>query len=280
VRERVFTGIHGNRIVADCRGNPSDPPVIFLHGGGQTRHAWGGTAKRIASAGWHALAVDLRGHGDSDWTAHYARTDFGGDIINIAQQLGAKPMLVGASLGGIASLFAQDLSAGDLGSALVLVDIAPHTNPAGVDRIIDFMRSGAGGFATIEEAGDAVASYLRERKRPKDVSGLRKNLRLKDDGRFYWHWDPRFLERTAAARESDRRAMEQAARRLSIPTLLVRGAQSDVLTQNGIEAFQELVPHAKFADIAGAGHMVAGDRNDPFTDAILLFARELEVTPA
>lgn len=272
----MFIGMHGNQLVADCWGDPGNAPVLFLHGGGQTRHAWGGTAQRIAAAGWHAISVDLRGHGESDWTDAYNRSDFGGDIIEIVDQLGAKPMLVGASLGGISALFAEDLSGGGLCSALVLVDIAPRTNPAGVERIVNFMRGGADGFATIEEAADAVAGYLRERDRPKDTSGLKKNLRLRDDGRWYWHWDPRFLERTAAGRERDAQLLEAAATRLKAPTLLVRGGKSDVLTEEGIEAFQALVPHARFVDIAGAGHMVAGDKNDAFTNAIVSFAATLD----
>lgn len=272
---RTFIGKDGNKLFADCWGDPDDAPVIFLHGGGQTRHAWGGTAARIAASGWHAISVDLRGHGESDWTEAYTRADFGGDVIEIVRQAGNTPMLVGASLGGISSLFAEDMAGGDLSRALVLVDIAPRTNPAGVERILNFMRNGAEGFATIEEAADAVAAYLRERSRPKDVSGLRKNLRLKEDGRWYWHWDPRFLDRPVGSREQDAIKLEAAARRLSIPALLVRGGNSDVLTEDGIEAFRDMVPHAKFADIAGAGHMVAGDKNDAFTDAILKFASEL-----
>jgi pimeloyl-ACP methyl ester carboxylesterase len=279
-RGRVFTGMHDNKLVADCWGNPGDAPVVFLHGGGQTRHAWGGAAARIATAGWYAISVDLRGHGESAWTEHYNRTDFGGDIIKIAEQIGTKPMLVGASLGGISALFAEDLHDGTLCSALVLVDIAPRTNPAGVERILNFMRSGTGGFATIDDAADAVAGYIRERSRPKDTSGLRKNLRLHDDGRWYWHWDPRFLERSIERHERDAVALETAAGRLTVPTLLVRGGKSDVLTDEGIAAFKALVPHANFADIAGAGHMVAGDKNDAFTDAILSFAATLDAAGA
>ncbi|MBU2531134.1 MAG: alpha/beta hydrolase [Alphaproteobacteria bacterium] len=268
----TLEGIHGNRIAADTWGDPAGSAVIFLHGGGQTRHAWGGTAARIAATGRYAISVDLRGHGDSDWTATYHRTDFGRDVIEIVRQIGGAPMLVGASLGGISALFAEDLFDGTLCSALVLVDIAPNTNPAGVERILNFMRDGAGGFASLEEAADAVAGYVRERTRPQNVSGLRKNLRLKNDGRWYWHWDPRFLEHTMENRERDFKHLEDAASRLAVPTLLVRGGQSDVLTQDGIDAFRVLVPHAEFADIEGAGHMVAGDKNDAFTDAILRFA--------
>jgi pimeloyl-ACP methyl ester carboxylesterase len=280
VETRKFIGANNNALIADCRGNPDHPPVVFLHGGGQTRHAWGGTAAKIADAGWHAIAVDLRGHGESDWTEQYGRTDFGGDIIKIVARIieesGTPPLLVGASLGGISSPFAEDMTDGPLSRALILVDIAPRTNPAGVERILNFMAAGADGFATIDDAADAVAGYLRERSRPKDVTGLRKNLRLKPDGRWYWHWDPRFLERPVGSREQDAIQLEAAARRLNIPTLLVRGGKSDVLTEDGIEAFLEMVPQAKFVDIAGAGHMGAGDKNDAFTDAILGFAADLE----
>jgi pimeloyl-ACP methyl ester carboxylesterase len=274
-RTRVLTGKDGNKLVADCWGNPGHPCVIFLHGGGQTRHAWGGTAARISDAGWHAISVDLRGHGDSDWTDDYSRQSFGGDVVAIVREIGGSPMLVGASLGGLSSLFAEDMAEGPLSQALILVDIAPRPNPAGVDRILNFMKAGTKGFATIEEAADAVAGYIRERERPKDVSGLRKNLRLKEDGRWYWHWDPNFLSLTRENRALDVVHLEKAAGRLKVPTLLVRGGRSDVLTEDGIAAFQELVPHAKVADIAGAGHMVAGDKNDAFTNAILTFAAEL-----
>lgn len=273
-RRVLLTGAAGNTLVADAWGGSDGEPVIFLHGGGQTRHAWGGAASRVAKAGACGISVDLRGHGESDWTDTYSHTDFGNDIINIVRQIGGKPVLVGASLGGISALAAQDLAHGELCRALVLVDIAPHTNPAGVERILQFMRDGTRGFDSLDEAADAVASYLRERSRPKDTNGLRKNLRKKEDGRWYWHWDPMFLSRSPQEREQAATKLTEAAKRLSVPTLLVRGGSSDVLTSEGVEAFRKLVPHAKFVDIAGAGHMVAGDRNDAFTDAILGFLRK------
>ncbi len=234
----------------------------------------GGAATRVAEAGAYGVSVDLRGHGESDWTEQYGHTDFGNDIISIVRQIGGKPVLVGASLGGISALAAQDIARGELCHALVLVDIAPRTNPEGVERILQFMRDGAKGFNSLDEAADAVASYLRERNRPKDTSGLRKNLRQKEDGRWYWHWDPKFLSHSPEERKQAAVKLAEAAKRLRVPTLLVRGGSSDVLTSKGVEAFRELVPHAEFVDIAGAGHMVAGDRNDAFTDAILTFLRK------
>jgi pimeloyl-ACP methyl ester carboxylesterase len=274
----VLTGAANNKMVADCWGDPENDAVIFLHGGGQTRHAWGQTAARIAQSGFHAISIDLRGHGESDWTKQYSHQDFGGDIISIVRQIGGAPILVGASLGGVSALFAEDLADGGLCRSLVLVDIAPHANPAGVDRILKFMATGSKGFATLEDAADAVAGYMRERSRPKDVGGLRKNLRQRDDGRWYWHWDPEFLNSTLNERRHASHFLEKAASRLNVPTLLVRGSTSDVLTEDGVKAFLALVPHAQFVDIEGAGHMVAGDRNDAFTDAILSFVGELDTS--
>jgi len=272
--------MHGNALVADSWGKLDGPSVIFLHGGGQTRHAWSGTAQKMAASGWFAMSLDLRGHGDSQWTETYDRHHFGGDIVEVVHLLKsegvAAPVLVGASLGGISSVFAEDQADEALSRALVLVDMAPHVEPAGIARIVDFMASGKDGFATIEDAADTVANYLRERARPKDVSGLKKNLRLRDNGRWYWHWDPAFLSNVQEDRDRDFGMMKEAAQRLKVPVLLVRGGQSDVLTDEGVRAFKGLVPHAKFADIAGAGHMVAGDKNDAFTDAILSFTADLE----
>ena len=275
-REVVFKGASGNDLIADAWGEEGRQSVIFLHGGGQTRHAWGGTAARVAAAGWYSLSVDLRGHGESDWTESYSHVEFGRDVIEVVRQIGARPVLVGASLGGISALFAEDMADGGLCSALVLVDIAPQTNPEGVERILSFMKAGAGGFASVDDAADAIAGYLRERKRPGDVSGLKKNLRRKSDGRWYWHWDPRFLDHTPGDRTRRQSELEAVARRLRVPTLLVRGTASDVLTEQGVQSFQKCVPHARYVDIAGAGHMVAGDRNDAFSEAIFSFLGMVE----
>ena len=115
-----------------------------------------------------------------------------------------------------------------------------------------------------------------DRRRPGDLSGLAKNLRRTPDGRLRWHWDPKFLEPGHGPRPGqDTDRLRAAARRLRVPTLLVRGRLSDLLSQEGANEFLALVPHARFADVSDAGHMVAGDRNDRFTSAVLDFLREL-----
>jgi pimeloyl-ACP methyl ester carboxylesterase len=275
---------HGLDLAADAYGPDDGPPVLLFPGGGQTRHSWDGTARLLGNKGWRATTVDLRGHGDSDWApdGDYSLDAFAADVRDVARATGRRPpALVGASLGGISSLIAiaEDDRATDrpVASALVLVDVAPRLEPEGVARIGAFMLGHLDGFATLEEVADAVAAYNPHRPRPSDLSGLRKNVRQREDGRWYWHWDPRFMtpgriDEPRSIRNEDR--LERAARTLTLPVLLVRGRQSDVLSEAGARNLQALVPHARFVDVAGAGHMVAGDRNDVFNDAVVAFLEE------
>jgi pimeloyl-ACP methyl ester carboxylesterase len=277
---------HGLELAADAYGPDDGPPVLLFPGGGQTRHSWDGTARLLGNKGWHATTVDLRGHGDSDWAADgdYSLDAFAADVRVVARASGRAhhraPALVGASLGGISSLIAiadDPAGAEPVASALVLVDVAPRLEPAGVARIGAFMLDHLDGFASLEEVADAVAAYNPHRPRPSDLSGLRKNVRRHDDGRWYWHWDPRFMtpgriDEPRSIRNEDR--LEDAARALTLPVLLVRGRQSDVLSEAGARHLQALVPHARSVDVAGAGHMVAGDRNDVFNDAVVAFLEE------
>ena len=266
-------------LVADAWGDPEDAPVVLLHGGGQTRHAWAGTAATLAAAGWYAIAVDQRGHGESDWAdnGNYERERYADDLIELAAMLPSPPVLVGASLGGMASLLAIHRAQQCIAQALVLVDIATRMEAKGLDRIFAFMQAAPDGFANLEEAADAVAGYNPHRPRPSDLNGLKKNLRQGKDGRWRWHWDPRFLDmKTPAEPPRPWNVLDRAAESLTVPTLLVRGRMSDILSEEGAQVFLEQVPHAKYADISNAGHMVAGDRNDLFTDAVLEFLTEIQ----
>ena len=269
----TFIGSAGNRLDADVFGD-SGSPVLLLHGGGQTRHAWGSTAKKLASEGYTAYALDQRGHGSSDWVADgaYEFSDFAADLKPVAAEItrrsGAKPTVVGASLGGIAALLAEGEPKCDsdahIFSALVLVDITPRVDVTGVNKILGFMRAHAKeGFASIADAAQAVAEYLPHRPRPKSNEGLKKNLRRMPDGRWHWHWDPRLLDspRGAAANRRQREAaLQEAARRIEIPTLLIRGASSELVKESHVQEFLELVPHAEYVDVGNARHMVATDR--------------------
>jgi pimeloyl-ACP methyl ester carboxylesterase len=275
-----FAGQDGNRLVADAAGDEAAPPVLLFHGGGQTRHSWGTTVSVLADRGWRAYSVDLRGHGDSEWATDgdYTLGAFAGDVLAIAQSLPATPALVGASLGGLASLAAIGEHPDEtVATALVLVDVAPRTEAAGRERIGAFMMEHLDdGFASLDEVADAIQRYNPHRPRPSDLSGLRKNLR-EHDGRWYWHWDPAFLSGRLGSSDETRASivdperLAQAARAIKVPTLLVRGRVSDLLSEEGAQELLALVPQAKLVDVGGAGHMVAGDRNDLFNDAVVSF---------
>ncbi len=263
----------GLTLRADSFGDPDAPAVVLLHGGGQTRHAWRGTGAALGRAGWRAIAVDMRGHGDSDWSpdADYRLDAFASDVRDIAATFDAPPVLVGASLGGMSSLLAISEEPRAAAAALVLVDVAHRFNENGTDKIMAFMQSAPEGFASPAEAAAAVAAYLPHRDVPADGSGLARNLRLVD-GRWHWHWDPRMLGATGVA--ADRASgqmpgrMRAASEALEIPTLLVRGGVSEVLSAEIAQEFGGLVPHAEIVDVSGAHHMVAGDDNDSFTAAV------------
>lgn len=203
-------------------------------------------------------------------------------MISVARSLGEPPVLIGASLGGISSLLAIHEAGNDLARALVLVDIATRMEASGTARIMEFMQGGQDGFESLEAVADAVAAYNPHRPRPKDISGLEKNLRLGEDGRYRWHWDPDFLQ--VDPDKSDQfvtpRLLDDAAASLTLPTLLVRGKQSDLLSEEGAKVFLDQVSHADFADVSGAGHMVAGDRNDLFSQAVLEFLERRLPPPA
>jgi pimeloyl-ACP methyl ester carboxylesterase len=281
VETRRFTGRGGLALEGDLRGDPEAPPVLLLHGGGQTRHAWGGTAATLAERGWRTLALDARGHGRSDWDpdADYTLAAFAADVLAVLAELaGPPPVLVGASLGGLTSLFLEGEAAPGTARALVFVDIAPRLERQGADRIHAFMDRPQG-FTSLEEAADAIAAYNPHRPRPNDLRGLEKNLRRGDDGRWYWHWDPRFITGGGPTELVDHARMSACARSLSVPTLLVRGRMSDILSEEGAREMLELVPHARYADVSGAGHMVAGDRNDAFTAAVVAFLDDLVEGP-
>jgi pimeloyl-ACP methyl ester carboxylesterase len=281
----VTKGVGGVRIAADRLGNPLAPAVVFLHGGGQTRRSWGRAAAAVAERGWQAVTVDLRGHGESDWSqdGDYRVITFAGDILEVLRQLPPRPVLVGASLGGFtAMLLAGELSPAAV-RAVVLVDIVPNMDPTGATRIHGFMNDRMEtGFASLDEVADAIQEYNPHRPRPSDLDGLRTNLRERD-GRWYWHWDPKFIDGTSAlppieVTEVDRlyTAIE-AILRSEVPMLLVRGQMSDLVTEERADEFIARFPAIDFVDVGGAGHMVAGDRNDLFAGAVVEFlARHAE----
>lgn len=270
----VFRGFEGLKLVGEVRGDPRAWPVLFLHGGGQTRHAWGKTADLLAELGWRSVTLDHRGHGESEWAPNgdYSFTAISADCISVVDQLGRPPVLVGASLGGMAAMLAEGTSDRVISSGLVLVDIAPKTNPAGVQRIGAFMRSGIEGFATLGDAAAAIAAYTPQRVRSTNHEGLKKVLRERD-GRWYWHWDPKMLYqgRTEVVASRFVGLLEFAMSNIHVPTMLVRGSLSDVVTKDGVDDMIKRMPDVTVVEVEGAAHMIAGDKNDDFSSAVISF---------
>jgi pimeloyl-ACP methyl ester carboxylesterase len=273
----LFRGFDGISLLADVRGEPDAWPVLFLHGGGQTRHAWGKSAELVAARGWRTISLDQRGHGESDWAKNgdYSFTAFCADCIAVVDQLEKPPVLVGASLGGMAAMLAEGTSDREVSSGLILVDIAPQSNPEGIKRIGDFMRSGVDGFDSLESAAAAIAAYTPQRKRQANPDGLLKVLRERG-GRWYWHWDPRVIQqdRTEVVATRLLGLLDVAMSNIFVPTLLVRGELSDVVTQAGIDLMVSRLPDITVVEVAGAAHMIAGDQNDQFTTAVIAFLDE------
>ncbi len=267
----------GVMLVADVVGPVNAPAILFLHGSGQTRQSWGTALTQAARLGYRAVAVDLRGHGDSDWSpdGQYTLERFTVDIREAIGHLPGEPIVVGASLGGIVGMFIASAPPPSI-RALVLVDITPRVEMSGAREVAAFMDSAPLGFASLEEAADAVAAYLPHRERPKNTSGLKRNLRLRD-GRYYWHWDPAMLQmgRDAQTRiGTGPNPLEAVARGIRIPTLLIRGSRSRIVSEAGVREFLEMVPHAEYVDISDAHHMVAGDANDQFNNAVFTFVEK------
>ncbi|MDB5986495.1 MAG: alpha/beta hydrolase [Nevskia sp.] len=267
---------HGITVTADVGGDPRAPAVILLHGGGQTRHSWGAAVQEMLAQGYHVINLDARGHGESDWAADadYSLEAQATDLKAMIATLPAQPALVGASMGGAAALFAVGNTPASIARALVLVDVVPRVETQGAEKIGAFMRARPDGFATLDEAADAVAAYYPQRPRPRDPSGLMKNLRLRDDGRLHWHWDPRFTDSPRRMEPPQfAAALCSAAQRVRIPTLLVRGLQSDIVSAAGVAELREHLAGLEVFDVAGAGHMVVGDKNDAFNQGVIGFLR-------
>jgi pimeloyl-ACP methyl ester carboxylesterase len=274
MRATRFPVAEGLTLAADVGGDPAAPCVVLMHGGGQTRFSWMNAGAALVAAGYRVINFDARGHGESDWAGPggYSLARHAADLRAVIAHVEGPVALVGASLGGATALRA--MAEGLRPAATVLVDIVPNPDPKGVARIRSFMQARPEGFESLEEVADAIAAYNPHRRRPTDLEGLKRNLRQKADGRFRWHWDPAFLGRAVDVELVELAETIEGARvSQDVPVLLIRGMSSDVVSDAGTAALREVLPRLETFDVAGAGHMVAGDRNDAFNDGMLQFLR-------
>lgn len=261
-------------------GRTEGPSLLFAHGFGQTRGAWARTAQALAAEGHPGLSYDARGHGESGRNPvelPYTGDQFADDLIIVAGEQTEAPVLIGASMGGLFGLIAEARWPG-LFSAMVLVDITPRWEEAGLQRILGFITAFPQGFDSLEHAAGVVATYLPHRRSRKTPEELRELLREGQDGRWRWHWDARLVDDLVRDCAQHQDAIAEAARAIRCPVLLVSGGRSDLVSARTIAEFQALVPHARHAHLPQATHMLAGDDNDGFTGVVRDYLAELSTT--
>lgn len=263
----------GLRLAGEAHGPADGAPVIFLHGGGQSRSAWRVAAQRLGEAGYRACTMDLRGHGDSDWSEAlaYDFDDYVGDLVATIVALGGAPaVLVGASLGGhIATLAAARYP--DRVSALLLADVTPWIDEEQGGAIRSRLREARHGFASLEEASAMVSRLRGTPPRTGSLEGLRHHVRERADGRLYFRWDVRLMDDAKLEGGGEGGLFRREAMRLRLPVLVMRAEHSTLTTAGQVAAFRAAVPGVEEVLIEGAGHMVTGDVNDAYADAILAF---------
>jgi len=257
------------------------PTLLFAHGFGQTRGAWGGAMQKLSANGCRCVSYDSRGHGESGRVqgGDYHMDQFADDLLQLAAAQPEPPILVGASMGGLLGLVVAGEVCPSPFRALVLVDITPRWETAGVERILAFMQAHPEGFADYAEAAEQIAVYLPQRRERKSEQQLRPLLNEGSDGRLRWHWDPALLS-GELLQESERYQprLQAAAANIDVPVLLLSGARSDVVSRATVDEFMQLVPHARHVQLAQATHMVAGDANDDFTREVVHFVQTLDST--
>ena len=242
-------------------GTRGRPPMLFLHGGGLNVHTWDLVCAALKPER-HCLALDQRGHGDSEWSPvmDYATESHAEDLDAFVSHRGLdRFVLVGMSLGG-ANALAWAGRHSDRLAALVLVDVGPEVRQAGVRKIAAFTSEAT----PLDSVEDFIAKALAFNPR-RDATLLRRsllhNLRRMPDGKWMWKYDQRHrgraMDPAAAARR--RELLWSAVSKVSCPTLVVRGAESDVFHDEDAERLAGALPDGRWVKIANAGHTVQGD---------------------
>ena len=263
-------------------GNPEKPPLVLLHGVGQTCHTWDLFAAAMFPH-FHVMAFDQRGHGDTDWAPDkdYSRKTMVQDAEAFTSALGLdRFFLTGMSMGGANSLSFTAKNP-DRVEALVVVDIGPRVESKGVKHIRDFMKDFRE-FDSLDEAAEIIHKF--NPRRPLEV--IRKytvvyNLKQLPSGKWTWKYDTYFSQ---GHQRVDIKKMEeelsQDVKKIQCPTLVVKGAESDVLSLDGVRSLQEAIPGSEFALVAGAGHSVMGDNPPGFEAAVREFYQKKGYLPA
>ena len=255
-----FTVVDGHQVHYLEWGRLTAPPVLCLHGGGQTAYMYEELGAALG-ADHYVLAPDLPGHGDSDPLPEFGRHEFAAHVSRICDHFGLeRAVVIGASLGGMTAISLSSTRPA-LPAAIVLIDVGHRLEEEGVFRIIEFMRA-HDSFASLEDAAKQISEYLPHRKEVRPES-LSRNLRQRDDGRWVWkHSLGQRLENVDDGPTNWRTILEgldEEAAAIKCPALVLRGAFSDVLSGEGAEEVAALIPDARLKTVAKAGHLAAGD---------------------
>ena len=241
-------------------GSPEKPLVVFLHGGGLTAHTWD-LSCLLLRRDYHCVALDLRGHGDSEWSPamDYGFDTHGGDVEAFVEHLNPDRLaVVGMSLGGLASIGYASRHAARL-NALVLVDVGPETRSEGARRIQEFIAAPAE-FDSIDAVVERALSFNPLRNAQLLRRSLQQNLRRMPDGRLTWKHDRRHRGKVDMEEWARRRAgLWDVIPAITCPTLVVRGARSDVFHDEDAEKLAGTLPRGEWVRVEGAGHTVQGD---------------------
>jgi esterase len=255
-------------------GNRHLPPIVFLHGGALNAHTWDLVCLALRDE-YRCLALDQRGHGDSDWS-HEADYSMGAQLADtkgFADHLGFdKFILVGMSLGAINSLaFATNHP--ERLEKLVIIDAGPEMRRPGSSRIRDFV-NGVADTVTIEAIIEKALEF-NPRRDPKILRrSLMHALRQQPDGTWKWKYDRRrFQALDQETHRAERAKLADGLSRIICPTLVVRGGDSDVFHEEDAERLAARLPHGRKVTIPRAGHTVQGDNpKDLVTELRRFFA--------
>lgn len=248
-------------------GDPVNPTILMLHGGSQQAHSWDFVSLPLSEQ-YHVVALDQRGHGDSDWApdGDYSLEAHQGDIDGFVQaQLPEKFHLIGHSMGGRNSYVWASRHPERLKS-LVIVDTGPEAAPRGRNRIQQF-RELPDEMDTLDEFAQRVQDYTG-RSREQTLGALKYSIRQRADGKWTWKYDK--LLRTPGQRSltwSSEQLWECVAR-ITCPTLVVRGGDSDIFAEATMLRMQEVIPNCTTVTVPRAGHLVAGDNPVDFLVAV------------
>lgn len=264
--------LRGSRYHYTEWGEPSAVPVLLLHGVTGHARTWDDEARALADR-YRVLALDQRGHGDSDPAPEgdYSTDALVGDIAAFVETLALPPLrLVGLSLGGRAAIaFAARYPAAV--ERLVVVDIGPELAPAGVGRVGMLMAGSPERFASLEEA----LAYARASNPRYEEAALRHRIshavRPLPDGGYAWKYDRAIRDAVRTGRWRDGVDLWPLWKTVACPTLLVRGADSDILSADIAGRMLASQPRARLVEVAGAGHTVPGDRPAEFLAALREF---------